>query len=271
MNWKSTNATKRTENEQQKPESTVAIKAREERISELNGIIEKCKEGIVETEAEIARLVNAEHEATRIYSAEVLKVVEDNPDTSVRGQIDLAYKTSHRGLKQARESLEKMHLLKGNYALKMRKANEQLAGIKEEIRTEALDAKVKNLFGKVKGWVKSYNAAQSNFDILRQTVMAMPEYSKYRDRIDALKLPGAFHVVADSHLRNMETLSQDRLAIRLSELYRGGDPYSMPADLKIDFDFTRDSDQPLIRDTFGNDSVSLGFIDDSDQKAMNAL
>ena len=75
-----------------------------------------------------------------------------------------------------------MHLAKGNYALNERKASTELAEIKEEIRVEALDVQVNDLFTKVKAWVKGYNQAQRDFDILRQTVMATPQYNQYKDR-----------------------------------------------------------------------------------------
>ena len=145
MKLRNLNMTKKPENEKLKTESSVAS-SRDKRIAELKAEIIKSKDGITETETEIARLVNAENDAKRIYSKEVSKVMEDNPDTSVKGQIDLIYKTSNRSLAQTRSSLEKMHLAKGNYALNERKASTELAGIKEEIRLEALDAKVNDLF-----------------------------------------------------------------------------------------------------------------------------
>jgi len=263
---------KKTENETQATTAdTQPPIDRDKKIEELEAEIEKAREGVIECDTQIEQLSNAQRDKERIYGKELEKILVANPDASVKKQIDLVYQTSNRDLKQVKSNLEKMFLLKGRYALQERIANTKLAELKETMRTEALDEQVSTVVAELRAWIKAYKETQSLFDILKQTLCGMPEYHKYRDRIDALGLPGALHVIVDSHLRNPANLSMDRLALSLSEMVKGSDPYNVPDDLRIEFDYTRDSDKPAIRDSFETGGQSFGTVEDVDEKVMNAL
>ena len=90
------------------------------------------------SEVEDLRLEKAEDEARKVHAIQIGKVLLDNPDASAKHQLDLIYKTHNPDLERARQSLEKMRIVKGQYAFRAKVAHEEQVKIETSIRDEKL-------------------------------------------------------------------------------------------------------------------------------------
>jgi hypothetical protein len=221
----------------------------EERIAELQLVLQNAQQGISVAESDIAKFEKQLQEGQKLNDEAVRLLMEKNPTWTVGQAMDAIYQSKLHKLTHLEESKAKALSALSFFRGKLKKATEGIKRIETEKREEEAKESANNLFKRIGDFVAAYNSAQSILAELKVLVVSHPATDDLVRRAEMLGFHTCFGITAYTHLNpaTLGSLTMDSYAGQLSELIKGGvgSYNNIPSDLKISYDGTIQTPFPV--------------------------
>lgn len=212
----------------------------EERIAELQVVLQNAQEGIQTAEKDIQKFDGQLQEGQKLNDENIRILMDKNPSWSVGQAMDAIYQSKPHKLTHLEESKAKAFSALAYYRGKLKTAIEEIRRIEAQKREEETKESARGIFKRIGDFVTAYNSAQSVFAELKQAVLLHPVTDDLIKRAEALGFHPCFGITAQTHLSPaiLGSLTMDAYAGVLKELVRGGlgGYENVPLTLKILFD-----------------------------------